>query len=333
MNEKHGGLRRTVLCAALLAVLLFAGSTTAHAAQQPRMLVPVGKTFGVKLFSEGVMVVDVPQDAQETGLKSGDVLLRVNDTALTSAEQLRALVQENGAAAMTLSVRRGARLLTLHAQGEADEQGVYRLGAWVRDSMAGIGTMTYYDPQSGAFGALGHGVTDVDTAQLLPLGSGALMAAEVKAVRRGESGTPGELRGSFDLTHESGTLTANTDCGLFGTLEADAATNFGAAIPVAQRSEVHTGAATVLANCAGDAVEEYFVEIERIYNADASPRDLLLRVTDPALLALTGGIVQGMSGSPIIQDGKLVGAVTHVLVNDPTRGYGIFIENMLDAAG
>ena len=209
-----------------------------------------------------------------------------------------------------------------------------RLGAWIRDSMAGIGTMTFYDPLSGRFGALGHGVTDVDTGGLMPLEHGSIMDATVKAVKRGESGSPGELRGSFDLTRDSGSLYANTDCGLFGVIEGESnALGTQNAVPVAQRGEVAVGAASILANCEGDAVREYAVEIERIYAGSSPTRNMLVRVTDPELLACTGGIVQGMSGSPILQNGKLVGAVTHVLVNDSARGYGIFIENMLDAAG
>lgn len=334
MDEKRTFPRRraALVLGVLLAALLL--PTPARAAQQPRLLVPVGRAFGVKLYADGVLVVGLAADASpDTGLQTGDVLLRVNEESLSSAAQLRSLLQENGGDVMTLSVRRGARLLTLSVQGEADGDGVYRLGAWVRDSMAGIGTMTYYDPQTGAFGALGHGVSDTDTLRLLPLASGAIMSAQVKAVRRGESGAPGELRGDFDLTRDCGTLTANTDCGLFGTMDAQSAAQFGfgEALPVAARSEVHTGAATILANCSGGDVAEYDVEILRL--CSDGTRDLVLRVTDPALLALTGGIVQGMSGSPIIQDGKLVGAVTHVLVNDPTTGYGIFIENMLAAAG
>jgi len=218
--------------------------------------------------------------------------------------------------------------------GEKDEDGEYRLGAWVRDSMAGIGTMTFYDPQSGTFGALGHGVTDVDTGQLLPLDHGSIMDASVKAVKKGERASPGELKGDFDLTRDSGTLYANTECGIFGKLSAeDAARIVGAALPIAKKDEVKTGKATILATVSGNETREYDIEIEKIYSPSGSTRNLLLRVTDEELLAQTGGVVQGMSGSAILQDGKIIGAVTHVLLDDPSRGYGIFIENMLSAAG
>jgi stage IV sporulation protein B len=210
-------------------------------------------------------------------------------------------------------------------------EGGYRLGAWIRDSMAGIGTVTWYDPASGTFCALGHGINDVDTTVLMPLKNGGIMDASVTAVERGGVGTPGQLHGSFDLSRDLGTLTGNTECGVFGQLT-DASFD-GTALDVAAANEVHTGAATILCDVEGDTVREYSVEILRIYPSAASEtRNLMVQVTDEALLERTGGIVQGMSGSPILQDGKLVGAVTHVLINDPTRGYGILAENMVKAA-
>ena len=302
-----------------------------------RYLVPVGHTVGVKLFADGVLVVglsDGDTPAKESGLKEGDIMLAFNGTDIASTEHLQQLLAENGEARATMSVKRGAKTLTLPVTPEETGDGTYRLGAWIRDSMAGIGTMTFYDPQSGVFGALGHGVTDVDTGRLMPLESGSIMDATVKAVKRGESGSPGELRGDFDLTRDSGSLYANTDCGLFGTVEGETnAVTTQKAVPIASKDEVRTGKATILANCGGDEVREYAVEIERVYAGASPTRNLLVRVTDPELLEQTGGIVQGMSGSPILQDGKLVGAVTHVLLSDSARGYGIFIENMLDAAG
>ena len=231
-------------------------------------------------------------------------------------------------------MRRGGRLVKLAVCPKKGQDGVCRLGAWIRDSMAGIGTVTFYDPQTGAFAALGHGITDVDTGKLMPLSRGSVMAASVKAVKRGASGSPGELRGDFDLTRDLGSLYANTECGIFGVLpQENRPEAVGEAIPVARRTEVRTGKAVILANCRGNEVCAYEIEIEKLYGGSAPTRNLLLRVTDPALIALTGGIVQGMSGSPIVQDGKLVGAVTHVLLDDPQRGYGILAENMLSASG
>ncbi|MCL2081518.1 MAG: hypothetical protein FWH16_05390 [Oscillospiraceae bacterium] len=194
-------------------------------------------------------------------------------------------------------------------------------------SVSGIGTLTFYDPRSGVFGALGHGINDTGTSSLMRMASGMLLDAEVVDVRRGSSGQPGELKGSFD-TGSSGTLLVNSPNGLFGILEAPE--NFGVAgiLPVADKGEVVTGHAQMLSNVRGDTVERFDIEITRILDGD-SRRSFMIRVVDSELIDRTGGIVQGMSGSPIIQNGKLIGAVTHVLVNDPRKGYGIFIDNML----
>ena len=208
--------------------------------------------------------------------------------------------------------------------------GAYKLGAWIRDSMAGIGTLTFYDPETGAFGALGHGINDVDTALLMPLESGSIMYATVADVKKGESGSPGELHGAFQVDRDMGELYANTGSGVFGTLTDDSLTDGLRPVPVAARREVKLGGATILSNVAGDTVEEYAVEITKVYpGSGGDTRELMVKVTDPRLLEATGGIVQGMSGSPILQNGKLVGAVTHVLVNNPTEGYGILAETML----
>jgi len=346
MNERQGAFRRCAAAVCTGVLLLFASAAPVQAAGEqtetaPRRtvteLVPVGRAVGVKLFSDGVLVVglsDGHSAAKDSGLREGDIMLTFNGTEIESTEQLQQLIAENGEAKASMGVRRGGAVLTMAVEPREDEDGVCRLGAWIRDSMAGIGTMTFYDPESGVFGALGHGVTDVDTGELMPLSSGSIMNASVKAVRRGESGSVGELRGDFDLDHDCGSLYANTECGIFGTLDAqDAAYVSGKALPVARRGEVHCGNATVLVNCSGTEVEEYAIEIERLYDDSAPSRNLLLRVTDERLLEKTGGIVPGMSGSVILQDGKIVGAVTHVLLHQPARGYGILIENMLDAAG
>ena len=190
----------------------------------------------------------------------------------------------------------------------------------------------FYDPQSGTFGALGHGVTDVDTGQLLPLDHGSIMDASVKAVKKGERASPGELKGDFSVQRDVGTVTVNSSGGIFGTVADPDFLSGGTPVPVAAAGQITTGPATILATVSGSDVREYRVELVRLYGADEPTRNLLLRITDPALLSATGGIVQGMSGSPILQNGRLVGAVTHVLVNDPTRGYGIFAQTMLEQA-
>ena len=207
---------------------------------------------------------------------------------------------------------------------------MYCIGAWIRDSMAGIGTMTYYDPATATFGALGHGITDVDTAQLMPFSNGSILPSTVKAVKKGEAGSAGELRGDFDLTCDLGGLYANTSSGVFGTLESDYAPAREEAVPTGQ---ARTGPAVIRSNIRGDEVREYSIEILKTVQGSGDGRDMVISITDPDLIEATGGIVQGMSGSPVIQNGRIVGAVTHVLLNDPTKGYGISIENMLEAAG
>ena len=317
---------------ACLAALLACSASVAMAAEvTPRMLVPVGHTVGIKLFSKGVVVVklsDGGTPARTCGLRTGDVIIQCGGSTVTSSEQFQSLLQTCGGTA-ELEVRRNGNSVTLSVEPERNDQGVYCIGAWIRDSMAGIGTMTYYDPATATFGALGHGIADVDTAQLMPFSNGSILPSTVKAVKKGEAGSAGELRGDFDLTGDLGDLYANTASGVFGTLDGDYAPAQAQAVPT---GEPETGAAVIRSNIRGDEVREYTVEILKTVPNSRDGRDMVLSVTDPELIEATGGIVQGMSGSPILQNGKLVGAVTHVLLNDPTKGYGISIETMLKAS-
>ena len=323
----YGGWAKRAV-SALLALLLCTAAAGAVTQDGGRMLVPVGHTVGVKLFSKGVMVVKLPDGgtpARACGLRTGDVIVQCGDTPVTSAEQFQSLLQEEGPA--DLQIDRNGGSFSLRVEPERNEQGVYCIGAWIRDSMAGIGTMTYYDPEDHSFGALG--IADVDTALLMPFYHGSVLPSTVKAVKRGESGSAGELRGDFDLDTDLGTLYANTDRGIFGTLTDLACPAVqGQALPVGTPV---SGSAEILSNVQGDQVASYSIEIGKITD-QGDGRDMMITVTDPALLELTGGIVQGMSGSPILQNGKLVGAVTHVLLRDPARGYGISMEKMLAAA-
>ena len=317
--------------ACLLALLACSASVAMAAEVTPRMLVPVGHTVGIKLFSKGVVVVklsDGGTPAKACGLRTGDVIVQCGGSTVTSSEQFQSLLQTCGGAAK-LEVRRNGDRMTLSVEPERNDRGVYCIGAWIRDSMAGIGTMTYYDPATSTFGALGHGITDVDTAQLMPFSNGSILPSTVKAVKKGEAGSAGELRGDFDLTGDLGGLYANTSSGVFGTLEAAYAPAQAQAVMTGQPA---AGPAVIRSNVRGDEVREYDIEILKTVPGSNDGRDMVISVTDPALVETTGGIVQGMSGSPILQDGKLVGAVTHVLLNDPTKGYGISIENMLKAA-
>lgn len=341
-------LLRPVAVALALAVLLLPFQPAARAASVggdtvERTVIPLGRAVGIKLFSDGVMVVglsEIPTEqgtlapAKAGGLREGDIITHINSEEVDTIEEVQDILQSVGEKPLSVRAMRGDKLVQVTVQcAHCASDDSYKLGAWIRDSMAGIGTLTFYDPASGVFGALGHGVSDVDTALLMPLQSGAIMYAEVDGVKKGVAGSPGELHGQFRVSQDMGDLYANTHSGIFGDLTDESLAGDMRPMAVAARSEVKTGEATILSNIAGDTVEEYKVEIVRIYPENSNDtRNLMLKVTDPRLLETTGGIVQGMSGSPILQNGKLVGAVTHVLVNDPTSGYGILAENMLDAA-
>ena len=287
----------------------------------PGRLVPVGRAVGIKLFSHGVMIVGLQEldtgqgsrsPARESGLKVGDIITELDGESVNTIEDVSAVVERNGAEPLRVTaLRKGQTLNTTALPCLAEDH--YRLGAWIRDSMAGIGTVTWYDPASKTFCALGHGINDVDTTVLMPLKNGGIMSASVTAVQKGSVGAPGQLHGRFDLSRDLGSLTGNTDSGVFGQLYEGEFP--GEALEVARREQVRTGTASILCNVEGDEVREYSVEILRIYPSAASEtRNLMVQVTDEALLEQTGGIVQGMSGSPILQDGRLVGAVTHVYV-------------------
>ena len=320
----------------LRGVILWLGLLVLPVKAAAAELIPVGQVIGLQLYNDRVTVAAYDDilggTARSAGLKIGDQILEIDGKTVACAEDVRGALQSSEGE-VSLTVRRAGKERQLRFSPANTEDGP-KMGVFLRQGIAGIGTVTFYDPQTGAFAALGHGITDVDTGKLMPLSRGSVMAASVKAVKRGASGSPGELRGDFDLTRDLGSLYANTECGIFGVLpEENRPEAVGEAIPVARRAEVHTGKAVILANCKGDEVCTYEIEIEKLYGGSAPTRNLLLRVTDPTLIALTGGIVQGMSGSPIVQDGKLVGAVTHVLLDDPQRGYGILAENMLSASG
>ncbi len=326
-----------VRAAAAPASALSAASVTGEG----KTLIPVGRAVGIKLFADGVMVVGLAQDgeagdgvcpARACGLQAGDVITHINSEEVSSIEQVRQALQESEGGELVISAMRGEKQLQLTAEASQGADGTYQLGAWIRDSMAGIGTVTWYDPATGCFGALGHGITDVDTTLLMPMESGGIMYASVSGVQKGEQGAPGQLRGAFEVTRDMGELTANTGRGIYGTLTDLSLVEGLEPMEVAVRSQVKVGDATILANVSGETVEEYAVKIVRVYPDSEDSRELMLQVTDPRLLEATGGIVQGMSGSPILQDGRIVGAVTHVLINDPTRGYGILAETMLEQA-
>ena len=319
MMAKTGKFLRQ-LAALLLALALCAG--TAAAAQD--YLIPGGYTVGIELAMRGVLVVDVEDGtcAAEAGLRKGDTIIKINGTQAQNAAALRDAAGEES---VVLTVLRDGK----EAEFFVAAQRRGRLGLLVRDSLAGIGTVTYVDPETGRYGALGHGVNDLAAGRLLEISAGILVPASVKGVRRGVRGTPGELRGEFDAERCIGTVEANTERGIFGVM---AEIPKQPALPVGAAETVREGPASILTNVDGTEVREYAIRIDRVSQGAENGRDLLLTVTDPELLAVTGGIVQGMSGSPILQNGRIIGAVTHVLVNHPEQGYGILIGTMMDAA-
>jgi len=331
LDERLGtGIRPTI---SLDIRRLFGGSEETAAG---RILIPGGQAVGVAIRTKGVLVVGLGDGAGlQAGIRAGDVLISVNGRPLDSADVLTETVIAAQGQPLSIILERNGRQQSVLATPLFDESSQsYRLGVWVRDSTAGVGTLTFYDPATGAYGALGHAIVDSDTGMTLPVREGRLMQAEVVSVRKGERGMPGELKGSFLREQvRLGAVETNGEKGIYGRMETDIHNAlYPDGLPVGAKSEVHTGAATILSTVNGSEMAEYAVEITQV-NRASEQKSLVIRVTDERLLSATGGIVQGMSGSPIIQNGKLVGAVTHVLVNDPTRGYGIFIENMLDAAG
>ena len=322
-------MKRILTSIALAVLILFLCPLQANAAD---MLIPVGQIIGLHL-SDSTVTVAAFDDAlgtaaREAGLKIGDEILKIDDKQIRCAADVRTALTGCDSS-VCLTVSRGGKTHTLRFAPEETAEGP-RLGVYLRQGISGIGTVTWYDPETGKFGTLGHGVSDAK-GNLLKLTEGKCYEAEILSVKRGKCGDPGQLKGSANGNHVIATIYRNTPQGVFGVASSGWP---GKALPLADYADIEPGSASIRSTIHGDTPQEYSVEILKIYPEDRPDgRNFLIRVTDPALLETTGGIVQGMSGSPIIQDGKLIGAVTHVLVNDPTCGYGIFIEKMLDAAG
>ncbi|MDD4797307.1 MAG: SpoIVB peptidase [Eubacteriales bacterium] len=310
-----------------------------------KMLIPGGQSIGVAMQTNGVLVVgrsDIVSDsdvvtspARDSDLRPGDVILAVDGQQVENSEHLARLVEKyDGGDALQLSVQRDAAQLTIPIQPLRDKQdGSWRLGVWVRDSTAGVGTLTYYDPDDGNFGALGHAITDLDTGALLSVKQGLVLYSHIVDVQLGTKGAPGELKGYFtEDTGTVGSIVQNTRFGIYGkAVQKLTSEVYQQPIPVAPQSAVVTGPAQILSTVDGDGVKAYDVTIIRVTpQSQPAAKGMVIEVTDPTLLKRTGGIVQGMSGSPIIQNGCIIGAVTHVFINDPTRGHGIFIEWMLE---
>ncbi len=308
-------------------------------------LIPSGRCIGINLKTDGLLVVGISDFERIDGVKvspcknvnirTGDVVKKANGKILTSTNELKEMIENLRGEKIELEILRNEKYHKVNVRAQLDKlEGAYKIGLWLRDSTAGIGTMTYIDPNDKSFASLGHGITDSDTGKLIPSGKGVINDATVFSVKKGRRGEPGELQGVF-LTGEGkkGEILCNTPVGIFGKVDDIREFTSGNPIPIGLKNEVREGEAYIICDVDDQKTETFTIEIEKI-NSDFShtSKGMIIRITDKKLLQKTGGIVQGMSGSPIVQDGRLIGAVTHVFVNDPTRGYGIFIENMLSEA-
>ena len=310
-----------------------------HTVEKQEVLVS-GSPVGIYMETKGVLVIDSGEITDREGIRrtpaehiiqSGDYICEIDGKVLTGKRQLMQLVRENQGEPMELQVIRHQETIKLEMTPVETEDGSYKLGIWVRDNIQGIGTLTYVEP-NGTFGALGHGISDTDTGERLEISDGDLYRADILSIRKGTAGTPGKLRGVINYREENriGTICGNSQYGICGQMEPGKYTESMKKIPTGLKQEIQTGKAEIRCDI-GDGIREYQCEILEIdSNARDTNKCFVLRITDDDLLSRTGGIVQGMSGSPVLQNGKLIGAITHVFVNDPTKGYGIFIENMME---
>lgn len=306
-------------------------------------VIPCGKVVGIKVDTDGVLVLGIGEFEGDNEmvspckglLEAGDIITACNGQILESKEDLRECIEASDEQVLSLTVLRESQEKEINIQpyySKTDNE--YKIGLWIRDSTQGIGTITYVNPETGYFGALGHGITDTDTHQLMPVRQGDVQEAVVTNIKKGEKGAPGEISGVIDYSTSSylGRVEENTSIGIYGMLNEKTIEGFSYdAIPIAFQDEVHEGTATLLIDLAEKGLKEYEVIIQKVSKYSSEPsKGMVIKIVDEELLTLTNGIIQGMSGSPILQDGKLIGAITHVFIQDPTRGYGIFIENMLN---
>ncbi len=298
-----------------------------------------GTPFGIKLYTDGVLIVSLSEvdtvhgnvsPAQKAGIKVGDVIVSINGQEVYTNKEVAQLVESSGGKPLNFCIRRnGITSYVTFQPARSVKENCYKAGLWVRDSSAGIGTVTFYNPKNNLLAGLGHPICDVDTGEIMPISTGEIVPARIYSVTKSAPGNPGELHGGFE-SGSLGTLVGNAYTGVYAEMKSGLA---GQQVEVAMKQEIKVGAAKVYTTVDGVKPDWYDVTIKEIKYRDTSPvRNMIVEITDQRLLDKTGGIVQGMSGSPIIQNGKLIGAITHVLVNDPTKGYGIFAENMLETA-
>ncbi|MBO7303750.1 MAG: SpoIVB peptidase [Clostridia bacterium] len=294
--------------------------------EKPKYLIPGGDVFGIRIKEANVTVAAAPEGC---ALRRGDKILSINGRDISDASDVEEIMSQSRGGALEIKVIRGGAKISLTVMPKLDA-GVYRLGVTLRKNAAGIGTVTFIDPETNVFGGLGHGVCDAESGALIDIREGEVTGVILGGINRGEAGKPGELSGVLNKRH-LGSIDINDECGVFGVLS-DTDYESRAPIAVGEKSDVKLGEAEIISTVKYGKKAVYKIEITEIDLSSTGSKSFKIKVTDPTLIALTGGIVRGMSGSPIIQNGKLVGAVTHVMVANPTEGYGIFIENMLNAA-
>lgn len=304
-------------------------------------LMPCGTPFGIKMFTEGVLVVGMSDiltekgninPAKTAGIQLGDVILKINDIPVNTNEQVSEIISGSSGQSLVLDVKRKDVEFKINFTPVISKSdGGYKAGIWVRDSSAGIGTVTFYNPNNSTFGGLGHGVSDIDTGEIMPLMSGEVVDANISSIKKGQAGIAGELRGSFSSNQATGEILMNNETGVFGYMYKKP--NVNKLLPIALKQEIKNGPAKIISTIEGNLPKEYDIEIEKInLNGLSQTKNMIVKIIDSELLEKTGGIVQGMSGSPIIQGDKIIGAITHVFIKDPTKGYGIFVENMYNSS-
>ena len=306
---------------------------------------PGGQPIGVKLNTKGVLVValsdlesnnkKVVSPAVTGGIEIGDSIISINGENIISSEQISRIINNYDGNDLKINIERnGDKLTKLVKPVRCSSDNSYKIGLWIRDSTAGVGTLTFYHEKTGIFGGLGHPITDIDTGTILSINSGEIVSSTIESIKKGMRGSPGELQGIF-LNEDSilGHIDKNTDCGIFGKSTIKLINKYNKPLPIALKSEIKEGPAQILTTIEGEEPCLYDIKIQKLLSQDSpGPKSMVICITDPILLERTGGIVQGMSGSPIIQNGKIIGAVTHVLINKPDTGYGIYIEWMLKEA-
>lgn len=324
-------MKKTIITALWSLVIVSCLSAPAFAQE----LLVGGQVVGIQVSTKGVLVAGLSEvetadgvctPAKSAGVRQGDIIIKADGKTVSKAADVIAVVEEAGGQPVKLCIERENKKMELEVRPACSAEGQWLLGMWLRDGISGIGTITFQDPETGVYGALGHSISDSESGIQLPVGQGSICDAQILSVNPGASGAPGELNGCADLGKVLGSIALNTDCGIFGEGYSALGTR------KLESGQLATGPATIVSTISGRYTREYAVEVNRVYR-DSSGQHAMISVTDPELLEKTGGIVQGMSGSPLIQNGKIVGAVTHVFVSDPSKGYAVSIDDMLKAAG